>query len=180
MNPRVAFRAIAPCLLLAIVCCCGRAPGESPGTPPASEADRKIRESVVTEVTAALDQARAKLADLNKQLDDLAGQGKYVDVARVYWAALDWCVRDASRLLEAEELPLVEQARPLAAAILERLADPQQVLGRVLDQAPQEGDPLRSKENPFFQSVLAAVRPATQKEETWAKGRKGYLSIPNA
>ncbi len=138
------------------------------------------RERTVTDVNASLTRTRQTLAEIGKKLDALAGQGKFVDVARVYWAALAWCADDIQRLLKAEECELVEQAPALLADLEKRLDDPQCVLGRVLDKAPRQGDPLSAKNNPYFKSVIEHVRRYAKQERSWAKGRKGYLSIPNA
>jgi hypothetical protein len=129
---------------------------------------------------AALEKTKQALSRLREQLDAQAGQGKYVDVARVYWTALDWCAADVQRLLEAEEPAIAAQAPAMLADLERRLADPKALLSRVLDKAPDEPDRLQAEKNPFFQSILGAVRPMSAKEQTWAKGHKGFLSIPDA
>lgn len=132
------------------------------------------------EAKAELEKARQSLGKLREHLDAVAKQGKYVDVAWVYWTALDWCAADIERCLKAEEPEIVQQASVLVADLSQRLADPQRVLGRVLDKAPEEGDPFQAEKNPFFRSVVEAVRPMTASEPDWAKGRKGYEAITDA
>ncbi len=140
----------------------------------------KQRAQWVVQGKAALDTLRAALAKLGKDLDAQTAQGKFVDVARVYWAALSWCAADVERLLEAEEYELVEQTPALLAELEKRLADPQCVLGRVLDKTPDEKDTLQVGKNPYFKAVVDVVRHSTGKQQFWAKGRKGYQSVPNA
>lgn len=132
------------------------------------------------EANALLGQARKRLTGLRRQLESRAGQGKYVAVAWVYQAAADWCLRDAARLLEAGEVPLVLQGRVLAAALVQWLEKPEDILSRVRDRPPEDGDPLRFQDNPYFQSVVAGVRPWAGKEEWWPKGQKGYAAIQDA
>ena len=138
------------------------------------------REETVAEVTVSLAKVRETLAAIGKQLDALASQGKFVDVARVYLAALDWCADDIGRLLEAEEAELVEQAPALLADLRKRLADPKCVLGRVVDKVPEEPDRLDVERNPYVKSVVEVVRRQNTKQRFWAKGRKGFHSMPNA
>ena len=151
---------------------------------PDERAEMKRREEqrgkTIDKVNGRLADTRRLLAELAKQLDAAAAAGRYVDVARVYWAALDWCADDVARLLEAEEPELVEQAPGLLADLDKRLADPKCVLGHVLDEAPAEPDPLDAEHNPYFKSVVEVVSRQSKQERTWAKGRKGFLSIPNA
>ena len=84
------------------------------------EKDRLIqrarqREAWIAQSKALLGKLRGQLDKLGRELDARAAQGKFVDVARVYWAVLGWCADDAQRLLEAEEYELVERAPMLLA-----------------------------------------------------------------
>jgi len=138
------------------------------------------REQITAETTAALNGVDRKLAKLGSELDKRADEGAFVDVARVYWAALDWCADDVRRLLEAEEFALVEQAASLLADLSKRLDEPNCVAKHVRDAPPAKEDPLGYDGNPYFQSVVEGVRPWTTREQTWEKGSRGYRSIPNA
>ena len=91
-----------------------------------------------------------------------------------------WSADDVARCSEAEEPEIVRQAVPLLADLEKRLADPQRILDRVLDHAPREADPYYAKENPYFQSIVQAAKSMSRKETSYAKGRKGYLAVPNA
>ena len=142
--------------------------------------EQERRERIVSELSAKLGKIAPKLAAIRGQLDAAAKDGKSVDVARVYLAALAWCADDVRRCLEAEELEIVEQAEVLLADLLKSLDKPDCVTGRILDKADNAGDPLQFEKNPYFQSVVEAVRPWTTRERSWAKGKKGYDSIPNA
>jgi hypothetical protein len=154
------------------------------GYTPDEEAERrrqeKRREEITAEVTASLDEVDQKLAELEAELAKRAEQRAFVDVARVYLSALDWCADDVRRLLEAEEFSLVEQAPALVADLKKRLDEPDCVARHVLDAPPAEEDPLGYDGNPYFQSVVDGVRPWITRERTWEKGRRGYVSIPNA
>jgi len=132
------------------------------------------------QTAAALEKARQSLKSLHEQLEARAGRGKYVAISQVYWTALDWCAADVERCLQAEEPKIISQASVLLADLQKRLADPQSVLGHVLDKAPEEADPLQAGKNPFFKGVVDAVRPMSTREQTWAKGHKGYLATPDA
>lgn len=128
----------------------------------------------------SLEKVRASLKKLSEELDAQAAKGRFVDAARVYWAALNWCADDVERLLEAEEYDLVAQTPAFLEDLQRRLADPQCVLGRVLDKAPEEKDSLQVEKNPYFKAVVDVARHSTKKQRFWAKGRKGYQSVPNA
>ena len=147
-----------------------------PAKSPAVEADRPA----FAEARASLAQAREQLAALGAQLDAQAHNGKWVDAARVYRAALAWCADDVERCLEAEEPEIVRQAGPLLADLRKWLGQPRRVLDRVLDAPPLEDDPYQAGRNPYFKSVTNVARGMSRKETTWAKGHKGYLSVPNA
>jgi hypothetical protein len=154
--------------------------GPTPDELAANEKRERERKQIVTELEPALAQARRQLAGLREQIDVRAREGRFVDVARLYAAALAWSADDAQRCLEAAELEIVRQAGPFLADLQKRLAEPQRVLDRILDQPPREADPYRAGENPYFKSIVAAARPLSRKETTYAKGRKGYLAVPNA
>lgn len=146
----------------------------------AMEKRREDRRRLVEELRPSLAPIRQSLEALSKQLDRAAEQGKYVDEARLYRAALDWCVRDIERTLEAEELEIVEQARPLVAALRERVDVPRQVLDRVKDRAPEETDRFDYDNNPYFKIVITALRPHGQRERFWPRGAKGYREVTDA
>ncbi len=144
------------------------------------ERRRQARARLVEEASRALDRTRKRVEELGSRLDRAAAEGKQVAVARAYWAALAWCAGDIQRYLDADELELVEKAGPLLAALDRRLDDPQSVLKHVLDRPPDEPDHLKWADNRYFRSVVGGVRPWTESERSWAKGRKGYRSIPDA
>jgi hypothetical protein len=148
--------------------------GNTPEEVARHEAEQQARTVSIADANSLLERSQARLAELQKQLDELAGQGKSVEVARVYWAAADWCRRDATRLLEAEESALVGQGKALAASLAEWLDKPERIVGRVQDRPADDGDPLRSKDNPSYQSVVASVRPWAEKEEWWSKGHSRW------
>ena len=135
---------------------------------------------IVAETGPAVAQIKKDLAALRDRLDALQKQGKFVAVARVYRVALDWCADDVARLLEADELELVRQAPVLLADLNKRVADPKTVLERVLDKPPEEKDTLDAEHNPYFKSVTDGVRRWSKKERSWAKGRNGCRSVPDA
>ena len=155
--------------------------GHTPQELAAMEKQRQERQRIVAEVTAGLVSIRQDLARLHQQIDAQAKQGKFVDVARVYAAALAWSADDIQRCLEAEEFEIVRQARSLLDSLKERLADPQQVLKHVQVQVPPEDDPYRVGENPYFGSVIKVAQSMARKEAAATpKGRRGYLAVPNA
>ena len=151
----------------------GLLPARAADPPAAAQAE-------IAQTTAALGQARQGIAKLRDQLDALARQGKFVDVARVYLAALSWSADDAGRCLEAEEPEIAGQAGPLVADLRSRIGQPGRVLGHVLDAKPREDDPFHAGENPYYKSLIGVARGQSRKETTWAKGRKGYRSLPDA
>ena len=146
----------------------------------AIERQRSERARLVSELTAALAPIEKRLALLRDQLDKAAAEGKYTDVARVYWTALDWTAQDLKRCLRCEELEVVKQAKPLLADLQKRLEEPQRVLGKVLAKAPDDDDPFDSTRNPHFKSTIEAIRPQSRKERWWPKGQEGYRSISDA
>ncbi|MCR4415784.1 MAG: hypothetical protein NUV77_25500, partial [Thermoguttaceae bacterium] len=155
----------------------------TPATPEelaAQERRRQTRARLVEKTAQALAQTRQRLAELGSQLDRAAHEGKHVATARAYHGALVWCADDLQRYLDAEELELVEKAGPLLASLDRRLEDPRAVLRHVLDRPPQEPDRLNWADNRYFRSVVGGVRPWIESERSWAKGRKGYRSIPDA
>lgn len=154
--------------------------GRSPEESAEIEKRDQERKRLAAEITAALDEATQSLAGFRGELDQAAGQGKYVEVARVYWTALDWSAKDIRRSAECEELEVVRRAEPLLAGLRERIAEPRHVLGRVLDRPPDEKDRLDVAKNPFFQAVLKGIRGRADSERWWPKGRRGYLSISDA
>ena len=129
---------------------------------------------------ATLAAVRQELAGLRGQLDTLSKQGKYVDVARVYLAAMTWSADDVGRCLEAEEPGIAAQAGPLLADLQTCAGQPRRVLDRVLDSKPREDDPYHVAENPYFKSVVSVAQGQSRRETAWPKGRKGYLAFPNA
>jgi len=154
--------------------------GRTPGELAAIEARRKERQRLIDATTPRLAAARLQLAGLAKTLDDEAQRGRDVAVARVYWAAWNWCAADVARCLEADEGEIVRQA-PLFLEGLEKLVgQPQNLLGRVQDAPPPEEDRFTAAENPYFQSMIRVAQGFAKKESTWPKGRQGYESIPNA
>jgi hypothetical protein len=154
--------------------------GLSPEENAAIERNRQERKRLAAEMTAALGPIEKRLSGLRGELDKAAAQGKYTDVARVYWTALDWTAQDLKRSFHCEELEVVQQAKPILADLQKRLEEPKRVLDKVLAKAPDEGDPLDSRRNPHFQSVLEAIRPQSLKERWWPKGQEGYRSISDA
>ena len=125
-------------------------------------------------------EVESQLAGLRTNIDSLAGQGKYVDVARVYLAALTWCVADVRRGLEADELAIVAQADTLLADLARRAGQTSRVIGHVRDRGNQEPDTLDVEHNPYFKGCADVVRAQSRADRTWAKGRKGYEAISNA
>jgi hypothetical protein len=81
----------------------------------AAEREREERARLVSELTAALAPIEKRLALLRDQLDKAAAEGKYTDVARVYWTALNWTAQDLKRCLRCEEMEVVKQAKPILA-----------------------------------------------------------------
>ena len=154
--------------------------GLSPEEIAAAKRDREERTRLVSELSAALAPIEERLAGLKEELDKAAAQGKFTDVARVYWTALDWTLQDLKRALACDELEVVRSAKPVLADLQKRLEEPQRVLGKVLAQAPDEGDPLDSQRNPHFKSVIEAIRPQSRAEQWWPKGQEGYRSISDA
>jgi len=146
----------------------------------AAETQGPGRERIIEEVGASRAEGRLELARLRGQLDEQARQGKFVDVARVYAAALTWSADDIQRCLEAEEPEIVGQAQTLVAELKKLVAEPRRVLDRVADRPPREGDPYRAAENPYFQSVVKVAQSLARKETARAKGRKGYLEVSDA
>lgn len=141
---------------------------------------QEARKRLVEESGPALQAARARLAELKRQLESLAQAGQYVDRARAYLTALAWCADDIQRYREAEELELVQKVPALLAALDRRLADPQSVLSHVLPRRPEEADRLGWDKNRFFRSVVRGVQPWVESERWWPKGRRGYQAIPDA
>lgn len=141
---------------------------------------RLARQRLVEQLMPALQAARRRLATYKEELDQRAQAGLYVDRARAYWTALAWCADDIQRYLEAEELELVEKAPRLLAALEGRLADPQSVLVHVRPSRPEEPDRLGWEKNRYFRSVVGGVRPWTESERWWPKGRRGYQAITDA
>jgi hypothetical protein len=154
--------------------------GHTPAELAAVEKQRQERQKIVAEITAALAPARQELAGLRERIDQQAQHGKFVDVARVYAAALAWSADDIQRCLEAEEIEIVRQAGPLLVELKARLAEPRRLLDRIGEQAPREADPYRAGENPYFKSIVGVAQSMSRKEATYPKGRKGYLAVPNA
>jgi hypothetical protein len=148
-------------------------PAARPASDPSLPTDK-------TETSAALEGVRRDLGKIREQLDGLSQQGKFVDVARVYLAALAWCADDVGRCLEAQEPEIVAQAKPLLTDLQSRAREPRRVLDRVHDAKPQEDDTLHAAENPYFKSMVNVAGGQSRQEKTWPKGRKGYESIPNA
>lgn len=148
--------------------------------PAVLDKQRQESQQIVASITAELASARKKLAQLHKKIDSRAKHGKFVDVARIYATALTWSADDIQRCLEADEFEIVSQSRPLMESLKERLNKPQQILDRILDKAPDEADTYYMGENPYFKSIVDATKPKADKETTYAKGRKGYLAVPNA
>jgi hypothetical protein len=163
-------------VVIADVRCFGLTPAELV----ANDLRRRQRQQIVADAGKTLVTMRKQLADLRRQVDVVARKGRFADVAKVYLAALAWSIDDVQRCLDAEELEIVAQARPLLADLGKRVADPRRLLDRVLDRPPREDDPYRAGENPYFQSVVAAARSMSGKETVWPKGRKGYRLVPNA
>lgn len=122
----------------------------------------------------------AQLAGLRAQLDRLAQQKKYVDVARVYVAALQWCLADVRRCLESDEPAVFQQGLALLADLAGRAGQTAPVISRVGDRAPDEPDVLDVQHNPYFKGCADVVRAQSRKERTWPKGRQGYESITDA
>jgi len=163
-------------IVIADVRCYGLTPAELV----AIDLRRRQRQQIVAEAGTTLVTVRKQLADLRRQLDVVAKKGRFVDVAKVYLAALAWSVDDVQRCLDADELEIVAQAKPLLADLGKRLAEPRRLLDRVLDRPPREDDPYRAGENPYFKSVVAVARSMAGKETVWPKGRKGYRAVPDA
>ena len=90
-----------------------RTPAEDASTDTSTPAEAKLNHDHNQETTALLKTVRKNLEELGKQLDTSAEQGKFVDVARVYWTALNWCADDAKRCLEADEIEIAKRAKPL-------------------------------------------------------------------
>ena len=144
------------------------------------ERQRKRRVQITKEVNAGLETVDQKLASLLSELEKRQKDGAFVDVARVYHAALVWCAEDIRRLLEADEFELVEKAPAFLADLKKRVDMPGCVVQHIANAPPDDEDSLRYEDNPYFQSVMKGVHPWTTKEQTWEKGRRGYASIPNA
>jgi len=138
------------------------------------------RRQMVEQLAPALRAARSRLETVKRQLHQRAQAGQYVDRARAYWTALAWCADDIQRYLEAEELELVQRVPALLGALERRLADPQAVLAHILPHRPEEPDRLDWEKNRYFRSVVGGVRPWTEAERFWPKGRRGYQAIADA
>jgi hypothetical protein len=123
---------------------------------------------------------RRGVVALEAQIQSAAKEGRFVDVARVYSAALAWCGDDVERVLKAEEVAIVEQAPRLLAGLEERLAQPDRVLSRITPRAPQEPDTLDAAHNPYFKQLLTEAGPMSRREQVWPKGRAGYQAVSNA
>lgn len=147
-----------------------------------AEAGRQqaVRAEIVAKTEKSLAQVQTQLDALVRTLDEQADQGKFVDVARVYLAALQWCAADVRRGLEAEEFAIIQRVPQVTDDLVRRLADPQAVLGRVLERAPEERDAIDIAKNPYAQSILNVVRRHTKPQPATPKGRKGFESISNA
>ncbi len=154
------------------------------GYTPEEEAANRRREEerrrIVAETCKAVERIKAGLVELDSKLDEAEEAGRYVAVARVYCAALEWCADDVQRLLEAEEFELVARAPALAEDLARRVADSKAVLDRVRAAAPEEKDALDPENNPYFKSVTKAARGWSKTERSWPKGRAGYVAVPNA
>lgn len=138
------------------------------------------RNQIADEVTAQLGKVRSQLDALDRKLAAAAEQGNDTAPARVYLEALRWCADDVQRYLEAEEHDLLLRAPEMLAALEALAGRPEHVLSHVADAAPEEGDPLHYEKNPYFQKIVEVSQPRSRREQVWAKGRKGYLSIDNA
>jgi hypothetical protein len=144
------------------------------------ERQKTVCTKILAETEKRLAQVQTQFDTLRRDLDQQAKQGKYVDVARLYLAALEWCAADIRRSLEAEEFATVERAPKAMDDLARRLADPRAVLGRVLDRRPEQRDTLDIPHNPYVQSILGVVRHQTKLQRATPKGRKGFESISNA
>lgn len=132
--------------------------GFTPDEEAANRRREEVRTRIAAETPAAVAEIKRQLTGLREKLDALERSGKYAAVARVYWAALDWCADDVLRLVEAEEFELVQQAPALAADLKKWLENPTRVLGRVLDKPPEDKDALDAARNPYFKSIIEAAR----------------------
>jgi hypothetical protein len=154
--------------------------GHTPEELAALEKRRLERQQLIAQTSALLAQERRELAHIRVQIDQQARQGKYVDVARVYLAALAWSADDVQRCLEAEELEIVRESGLVLADLRLRLSNPRGILDRILERAPPEGDPYQAGRNPYFKSIVSVAQGQSRKETMYAKGRKGYRAVPNA
>lgn len=154
--------------------------GPTPEEVAAAQARTRRREELIAQGLPRLAPLRQRLADLDVQLKTAAAAGKFVDVARVYAAALAWCADDIERALKAEELEIVASTPTLLASLERRVAEPQRILGRVAAHAPQEPDTLDAARNPYFKQLITEAGPMSRREQVWPKGQAGYRAIPNA
>jgi hypothetical protein len=146
----------------------------------AAEQRRRRRAELIAQSQPRLAAVRGKLSQLESQLKEAGAAGKFVDVARVYLAALEWCAGDAERTLQAEEFEIVTQAPAFLADLEQRLATPDVVLGRIQDRTPVEPDTLDAAHNPYFAQLVKDATPLSRREQVWAKGRAGFRAVPNA
>lgn len=146
----------------------------------AAKQRQQRRTDLIAESQPRLAAVRSKLAAIDVQLKKAAEGGKFVDVARVYLAALEWCAGDVDRTLQADELEIVSQAPEFLAGLEERLAQPERVLRKVLEKPPVEPDRLDAAHNPYFKQLVTEATPMSRREQVWPKGRAGYRAVPNA
>lgn len=146
----------------------------------AAETEKTERGEILRTVGPILDENSTAIQRVRAGLEAAAGEGKFVDVARLYLAALEWCNEDARRCATAEELPIARQALAFSRDVSSRLADQGRLMGRVLGRRPDEGDPLQAAKNPYFLSLIKVATSLSRKEQSWPKGRKGFRSIDNA
>ena len=154
--------------------------GHTPAELAAIEARRVERAAIADATRPRVAAARQRIAKLSGELDEQEVRSRYVAVARVYLAAWNWCAGDVQRCLEADEVEIVRQGPVFLAELEKRLAEPQKLLAHVQDAPAADADRFRAADNPYYKKVVAAAEGMSRKETVWAKGRKGYQSIPNA
>lgn len=154
--------------------------GPTPAEIKAAEELLRRREEILARSAARLAAARQGIAAIAGKLDAEEKRGEFTAVARVYLAALEWCADDVARTLAAEEFEIVARAPGLLESLERRIGQPQGILDRVAAKAPEEADTLDSARNPYFAKLVQEATGLSRRERTWAKGRAGYASIPDA
>lgn len=146
----------------------------------AIENERREQEQILRTIEPLSGQNAAALDVLHGRIEEARAAGRFVDVARVYLEGLRWCNDDVRRCIDAAELSSVRQALIFARGLEARLAAPETIMGKIFERRPEEGDPLRAQENPYFLSLVKVAASMARKEQSWAKGRKGFKSIGDA